>query len=1857
MEKISSIGDFYLYCSNYSHVSFDVFDTLIRRRLLKVNEVHDTVSAYALALVGRRKDSSPFDLTLLRYRMSDSLKSFDGQGTQEPLLEDVWDRIIAHYVSDKAERAQIVEKIVDFEVSIESSNLELIDGARDLLLKLKASGKIMTAISDMYFSRSVMEKILGNLGIFDLFDHVYISADSKLTKQTGDLFRQVLGDLAIEPYQLLHVGDNPHSDVAMAKKVGVDCVLVEQHHLLELKRPAYGQRERIEEEVADLVKLHLISLLFDAADNRVEHIYFMARDGCAINDFLAAWDSHFVHDFLGVPEHSNLYLNRLLSCWGGVDFSGDWLIQAIGLVFWLNHGEASPKEMCERLGVKVVPAAFGTELLRAEHDTFRVADIFIEAGLKEQIKEAILGKRHDLIRYLRDVGFFEHQNVAFSDVGYSGTVLRDLNSLFVNHLLGEAVGVPPAMHLHLVATNGNYASNQSRAYPFVRFSPQVVLPVEKLPVPLLDSFAWLEFFFKHPTLKPILRFVERDGKLHPELRHDEPSKTATPSQRVVRHAAARDEDIVLLWMAAINFQGQLTDAAIHRFAHPDVDTVAQMSDEVFEMHSVQGDRRSILMRIPNGSVEAISLAAKKGDYWIPGSIVASRTPVAALAPIEPTEPTTVANRNLTGKLLDLIRGRRAASNVSPVEFDPKFYRAFYPDLRQFHDNQALWQHFFSHGKREKRVGTYQALVDQLVTECGPIPSDFDPLAYLRLNHDVAAHVDTPERALDHYMRSGRNEGRIYRWMNHDLAREFDVLLASGLIVLDDDELRDWKRGEAVLDLFLRRHGLRQAPWIDEIDVAEFRALNFEWAGAVRNKAECIVALLERGLAHQPHLSLTNPFDPEFYRRQLASSQQRSSAELYWHYLSEGAARGLAPSEIAALRRIWGLSEFPESFDWQGFAASIGMAGDSLERTDVLSRFIDTLGLQRLQFVSGPEAAHFTEYLANRAWRVYGHLDEARALFEAALEVSASPGRIHHCLGDLALQSGRKDVALQHFRLGIEKPSTDRWSFINAANLLVERGDYVAALSVLEQGKERWQQRAPWRRVRDRALHMQSRVVLNQILHRRPGFLDFAVADRLYKDIASTTPTSMKLLPGGRGALVLTMRPASSARWDRAILDQVTVYDLLSIEQGDYFAALLTHETVIFHEVPFTSEVLQAIALARSLGRRTVAWIGDFAEWEGLPLSYCEWNDVGANPSPLGLEQFPEIMLPARYCNDVVTTIAGCVPLLERVATDASVRLLAQDNAMAPETDRKQQLVVVVPANDIPAADLRVLAESLRDVVRASPDMRILIDQRLAAREELTDVAGRWSVLSDNISLSSLSRLIANADLVIQIVRNALLQFSVSTEARVHGVPALVLRETVPAGKRMSRGGHGTAVSLRPVSEPTDLSSRSELVARIEAAIRSGRTEPELPLWKERIVESRVSVPTVHAHRIMFANVFFAPQVIGGATRVMKDNIDFYLDHHDDEFELAVFCADEQNDRNSEWRIDGYRGIPVFRTATPQELNMDWRAANEMVTARFAAAVRAFKPDLVHIHCLQRLGVGVAEVCRELNIPYVVTLHDAWWLSDYPFLTDENGQLVRLSEDFRAQRQLSSVSPDASLLRAGRLRKALLGARERFAVSRSFAKLYETCGIPCRFIENGSSRIVPASRQAVSDGRVQLCHIGGLEHHKGAYLIEAALRNNRYNNLQFTVVDLAREAGDETHTVWGNTPVTITGKMSTAQIARFYAQMHVLIAPSTWPESYGLVTREALAHGLWVIASNLGAMADPVVPGSNGFVISVSDTKDLARSLSTIDADPQTYRHSPGAQIGLRTADDQSAELVEIYRTLLPRKSVADEDNAMFGVPA
>ncbi|WP_455965638.1 glycosyltransferase [Methylorubrum aminovorans] len=398
-------------------------------------------------------------------------------------------------------------------------------------------------------------------------------------------------------------------------------------------------------------------------------------------------------------------------------------------------------------------------------------------------------------------------------------------------------------------------------------------------------------------------------------------------------------------------------------------------------------------------------------------------------------------------------------------------------------------------------------------------------------------------------------------------------------------------------------------------------------------------------------------------------------------------------------------------------------------------------------------------------------------------------------------------------------------------------------------------------------------------------------------------------------------------------------------------------------------------------------------------------------------------------------------------------------------------------------------------------------------------------------------------------------------------------------------------------------------------------------------------------RVLVVNVFFPPQTIGGATRVVRDNIDHILDWAADRFELAVAASDVGSEPPYQTRIDAYRGIPVFRIATPIEHNMDWRPFNPNVRPEFEALLDRFEPDLVHFHCVQQLTATTVEAVRQRGIPYVVTVHDAWWISDFQFLIDEDGLVHMPTPDLLADATSRSVSPTVSIARRRRLARMLESAAAIAAVSESFAGIYRQAGFPQTIaVPNGVPRMGPVARRAGGSERVRLGHIGGRTAHKGATLIESILRAGRFKNLTLTLVDHALATdylGEET---WGATPVRIVGKVPQEQVGDLYAEMDVLLAPSLWPESFGLVTREARAVGLWVVASDLGAIGEDIAEGVNGFRVDVGTSDALRRVFERMNADPERFRASPPQDTqSPRTAADQGDELIALYQRLSMRQ--------------
>ena len=417
-----------------------------------------------------------------------------------------------------------------------------------------------------------------------------------------------------------------------------------------------------------------------------------------------------------------------------------------------------------------------------------------------------------------------------------------------------------------------------------------------------------------------------------------------------------------------------------------------------------------------------------------------------------------------------------------------------------------------------------------------------------------------------------------------------------------------------------------------------------------------------------------------------------------------------------------------------------------------------------------------------------------------------------------------------------------------------------------------------------------------------------------------------------------------------------------------------------------------------------------------------------------------------------------------------------------------------------------------------------------------------------------------------------------------------------------------------------------------------------------MLDAVTEAPAAAKTRVLVVNVFYPPQAIGGATRVVADNVRDILDQHSDEFEIQVFTTLEGGAEGYVPLVHARDGVKVTAVPTPLDPEIDNKIWDERMAEYFCTVLDAFAPDIIHFHCIQRITVSVCDAARKRGIPYVVTVHDGWWISDEQFLMDQYGN--GLKYDYADPlRQLGAGRDGRQMERMTMKREYLAAAVRVAAVSEPFAEIYRQCGFTNVIaIANGVSRLEVMPRVPSPDGRVRLAHIGGASFHKGYHLLRAALFRGRFTNLHLLVIDHAMGPGEERQALWGTTPVTLRGKFPQGEVGALYAQVDVLLAPSVWPESYGLVTREAALAGCWVVASDRGAIGEDTTP-ENGFVVNVDDFQDLMTALAKIDADPACFLAAAPAPPNVRYARDQANEVVQLYRFIASSEASADGANS------
>lgn len=395
-------------------------------------------------------------------------------------------------------------------------------------------------------------------------------------------------------------------------------------------------------------------------------------------------------------------------------------------------------------------------------------------------------------------------------------------------------------------------------------------------------------------------------------------------------------------------------------------------------------------------------------------------------------------------------------------------------------------------------------------------------------------------------------------------------------------------------------------------------------------------------------------------------------------------------------------------------------------------------------------------------------------------------------------------------------------------------------------------------------------------------------------------------------------------------------------------------------------------------------------------------------------------------------------------------------------------------------------------------------------------------------------------------------------------------------------------------------------------------------------------------KLAIVNVFFPPQEIGGATRVVADQVDILRKDYKDQFDLVVFTAEaEYSQPYHQLTVYPYQGIPVYKATCIFREHMDWHPRDPEMGKLFDKFLEYEQPDLIHFHCIQRLTGSIIEATVKRNIPYWVTVHDAWWISDYQFLVDDEGVVYSDGHpDPYADISLKKgITLEESLERRFYLKDLLHKAQGVLTVSECFAGIYRKNDLmQIQVNKNGiSSKVNWQPKNTDYTDKVVCAHIGGMSEHKGYHLFKQTIEEVQPENIEVLVVDLSQAEGYRYRTHWQGVPVTFIGRVNKPNIVDLYRKIDVLFAPSIWPESFGLVTREAAACGCWVVASDMGGIGEDIDEGKNGYRIPAGSLENLKNVIKIINTKYTKYKKVPLKIKSIHYIDEQVAELINFFK--------------------
>jgi glycosyltransferase involved in cell wall biosynthesis len=167
------------------------------------------------------------------------------------------------------------------------------------------------------------------------------------------------------------------------------------------------------------------------------------------------------------------------------------------------------------------------------------------------------------------------------------------------------------------------------------------------------------------------------------------------------------------------------------------------------------------------------------------------------------------------------------------------------------------------------------------------------------------------------------------------------------------------------------------------------------------------------------------------------------------------------------------------------------------------------------------------------------------------------------------------------------------------------------------------------------------------------------------------------------------------------------------------------------------------------------------------------------------------------------------------------------------------------------------------------------------------------------------------------------------------------------------------------------------------------------------------------------------------------------------------------------------------------------------------------------------------------------------------------------------------------------------------------------------------------------------YVGGIYPSKGVHVLVQAFAELEEEPVELHVhghLDWFPEYVGALRRAAGESRVCFHGPFEPARLEEILSGLDLLVVPSVWYENMPITIHEAYRHGIPVIASDFGGMAEAVEHGRTGLTFPRGDARALAGAIRSLARDPGLYDRLARARPRVPTLTEVVDRLEALYRS-------------------